>query len=93
VRTAISIPDELFRVAEAAAVEQFLKQHDERSITERLNELYSRLPAKVDPLLERAQLRSLKRPLVKRCVAFSGERSGEPASLSRAARNLDTGGP
>jgi metal-responsive CopG/Arc/MetJ family transcriptional regulator len=74
VKTAISLPDELFREAEAAArrlkvsrselyakaIAQFLKQYDEDGITERLNEVYSRHEAKVDSGLQRAQLQSLK---------------------------------
>jgi metal-responsive CopG/Arc/MetJ family transcriptional regulator len=73
-KTAVSMPDDLFQQAEAAArrlrvsrselyataLAEFLKQQDTRSITQRLNELYSRHPAKVDPALHRAQLKSLK---------------------------------
>lgn len=72
-KTAVSLPDDLFRSAEAAAgrlqvsrselharaIEQFLKQQNEGAITERLNAVYSRHPAKVDPALHRAQLKSL----------------------------------
>lgn len=74
-KTAISLPDDLFRMAEAAArrlqvsrselyaraIEQFLKQQDEHAITERLNVVYSRRPARLDPALHRAQLKSLRR--------------------------------
>ncbi len=74
-KTAVSLPDELFRQAEAAArrlrvfrselyakaIAEFLKQQDERTVTERLNDLYSQYPAKVDPALHRAQLKSLKK--------------------------------
>jgi len=74
VKTAISLPDELFRDAEAAArrlkvsrselyakaIAQFLKQYDEDAITERLNEVYSKHQAKVDSGLQRAQMLSLK---------------------------------
>jgi metal-responsive CopG/Arc/MetJ family transcriptional regulator len=73
VKTAISLPDDLFRMAEAAArrfqvsrselyaraIEQFLKQQNEDAITECLNAVYSRHPAKLDPALHRAQLKSL----------------------------------
>lgn len=74
-KTAISLPDDLFRMAEAAArrlrvsrsqlyaraIEEFLKQQDEDAITERLNTIYSRYQAKLDPALHRAQLRSLRK--------------------------------
>jgi metal-responsive CopG/Arc/MetJ family transcriptional regulator len=72
-KTAVSLPDELFRSAEAAArrlrvsrselyaraLAEFLKQKDEKAITQRLNEVYSRRRAEVDPGLQRAQLQSL----------------------------------
>ena len=74
-KTAISLPDDLFRRAEEAArrfrvsrselyakaLAEFLKQRDEAAITERLDAIYSRRPAKVDSRLRRAQLRSLER--------------------------------
>lgn len=73
-KTAISIPDELFRQAEviahrlrvtrselyAKAIAEFLKKEDVSAITERLNDLYSARPAQVDAALHRAQLGSLK---------------------------------
>jgi predicted transcriptional regulator len=73
VKTAVSVPDDLFRLAEAAArrlrvsrsqlyataISEFLDKRQANSITERLNEVYSGRPAKVDPALNRAQLRSL----------------------------------
>lgn len=66
------MPDDLFRQAEAAArrlrvsrselyakaIATFLKQQDTNTITERLNELYSHHPAKVDSRLHRTQLKS-----------------------------------
>ena len=74
-KTAVSLPDDLFRSAEAAArrlrvsrselyanaIASYLKQHDEKAITERLNDVYSRRRAKVDSGLDRAQLKSLKK--------------------------------
>lgn len=73
-KTAISLPDELFRQAEVAAgrlrisrselyakaIESFLRQQSAASVTERLNEVYSGTPAKVEPGLHRAQLKSLE---------------------------------
>ena len=74
-KTAVSLPDDLFRQAEAAArrlrvsrselyakaIAEFLKQEDGSAITQRLNEVYSRCPATLDSALHRAQLKSLKR--------------------------------
>jgi predicted transcriptional regulator len=72
-KTAVSLPDEIFRLAEAAAgrlrvsrsqlyataISEFLERRRTDAVTERLNEVYSRRPAKVDPALHRAQLKSL----------------------------------
>ena len=74
-KTAVSLPDDLFRLAEstarrlrvsrselyAKAIAEFLKQHDGNRITERLNDVYSRHPAKVDSGLHSAQLKSLEK--------------------------------
>ena len=74
-KTAVSVPDDLFRLAEAAArrlrvsrsqlyataISEFLDRQQASSITERLNQVYSRRPAKVDAALGRAQLRSLEK--------------------------------
>jgi len=73
-KTAVSLPDDLFRMAEATArrlhvsrselyakaIAEFLKRRETKTITDRLNEIYSPHPAKVDPVLHRAQLKSLK---------------------------------
>ena len=72
-KTAVSLPDELFRVAEATARRlrvsrsglyarasaEFVTGQKKDSITERLNQVYSRHPAKLDSGLHRAQLKSL----------------------------------
>jgi len=72
-KTAVSVADDLFRLAEAAArrlrvsrsrlyvtaIAEFLNRQQEGAVTQRLNEAYSRRPAKVDRALHRAQLRSL----------------------------------
>ncbi len=74
-KTAISVPDDLFRTAEAAArllrvsrsklyataLADFLERQQSDTITERLNEIYKRRPAKLDPALHRAQLKSLQK--------------------------------
>jgi predicted transcriptional regulator len=72
-KTAVSVPDDLFRLAEAAArrlrvsrsrlyataLAEFLNRKNKDVVTERLNEVYSRQDAKLDPVLHRAQLRSV----------------------------------
>jgi hypothetical protein len=72
-KTAVSVPDDMFRMAEATArrlrvsrsklyataIAEFLKRQQGNAITERLNDVYSRNPAKVDPGLHRAQVKSL----------------------------------
>jgi metal-responsive CopG/Arc/MetJ family transcriptional regulator len=74
-KTAVSVPDDLFRQADAEArrlrvsrselyakaIEEFLKKQTGSAVTERLNEVYSRHTAKVDPALHRAQVKSLKK--------------------------------
>lgn len=74
-KTAVSMPDDLFEEAEAAArrlrvsrselyakaIADFVKRLDANTITERLNDVYSHGPAKVDSVLQRAQLKSLKK--------------------------------
>jgi len=68
------MPDDLFRLAEAAArrlrvsrselyangVAEYLKRQQDKAITERLNEVYARCPAKLDSGLHRAQVKSLE---------------------------------
>jgi predicted transcriptional regulator len=74
-KTAVSVPDNLFRRAEAAArrlrvsrsqlyataISEFLNRQQSDAITERLNEVYSHRPAKVDSALHNAQLKSLEK--------------------------------
>jgi metal-responsive CopG/Arc/MetJ family transcriptional regulator len=74
-KTAVSLPDDLFRVAEttarrlrvsrsqlyATALAEFLDRHQSESVTKRLDEVYSQHTAKVDPAFYRAQLKSLKK--------------------------------
>jgi hypothetical protein len=74
-KTAVSVPDDLFQQAEATArrlrvsrselyaqaIAAFLRQQDAAAITDRLNNLYSGQPAKLDSALHRAQLKSLKK--------------------------------
>jgi hypothetical protein len=72
-KTAVSLPDKLFDRAEVAAkklrlsrsrlyataIADFLERQRSRDVTRRLNEVYDRRPAKVDPAIARAQLKSL----------------------------------
>lgn len=76
-KTAISIPDELFSAAEQAAkrlglsrselyrkaLRGFLAEHDERAVTEALNAIYSDdfEESQLDPELARLQAASLGR--------------------------------
>ena len=74
-KTAISLPDDLFRLAEGAArrlrvsrsqlyataLSEFLHRQQTDAVTERLNEVYSRRHATVDSALHRAQLKSLEK--------------------------------
>jgi predicted transcriptional regulator len=74
-KTAVSVPDDLFRLGETAArrlrvsrsqlyataLAEFLHRQRASAVTERLNEVYSRQRAKVDPLLHRAQLSSVNK--------------------------------
>ena len=75
-KTAISIPDDLFQVAERTArrlglsrsqfyqraVAHFLEQQTDTHVTEALDEVYgSDRPASLDPLLDRMQRASLPR--------------------------------
>lgn len=74
-KTAISLPDELFRRAEAVArklkisrsqlyataIMEFIERRQAARITQHLNEIYSAEPAKIDPALASAQSKSIER--------------------------------
>jgi metal-responsive CopG/Arc/MetJ family transcriptional regulator len=74
-KTAISLPEDLFRRAEAAArklkmsrsqlyanaIAEFLERRRSSKITERLNKVYSKEPSELDPTLHAAQIRSLEK--------------------------------
>jgi hypothetical protein len=74
-KTAVSIPDDLFRLAEATAqrlqvsrsqlyakaLSELLSRHRDDMVTERLNEFYSRHSVKLDRALQRAQIDSLEK--------------------------------
>ena len=68
-KTAVSLPDKLFRLAEkmanklgiprsrlfAKALEEFIQHHRNEYITEKLNEIYSPESSKLDSVITRAQ--------------------------------------
>ena len=72
-KTAISLPDELFASADslakrmrvsrselyATAVAEYVAKHRSEGVTARLNAVYADLPDAVDPALRRAQARSV----------------------------------
>jgi metal-responsive CopG/Arc/MetJ family transcriptional regulator len=72
-KTAVSLPDNLFRVAEAEAkklkvsrsrlyaiaLAEFIERRRAGSVTARLNKVYEGQRARVDPAFHRAQLKSL----------------------------------
>jgi len=74
-KTAISIPDDVFARVEAfakrrkmsrsalftIAVEQYVQHHRADDVTSRLNELYARENSTLDPLLETLQTHALPR--------------------------------
>ena len=76
-KTAISVPDELFEAADrlaarlgrsrseiyATAVAEYLERHKFQGVTERLDAVYATQPedSQLDPILDALQLRSLPR--------------------------------
>ena len=72
-KTAVSIPDDVFEAAEKAAkrlgvsrselyanaVREFVERHRRDNITEKLNEIYAADDAGLDPVLEKLQRSSL----------------------------------
>jgi metal-responsive CopG/Arc/MetJ family transcriptional regulator len=73
-KTAISIPDPIFREAEETArrlsvsrsqlftraIEAYLEVHRDEHITERLNQVYEKESSAVDPILARMQALSIQ---------------------------------
>ena len=72
-KTAISIPDEVFRSAEKLAhrlgvsrsslyvdaLKSYLEKHDDSRVTEKLDQVYGKAEAKLDDALASMQARSL----------------------------------
>lgn len=74
-KVAVSLPDPVFQAAEracqrmrvsrsrlyATAVDEFVRQHSDDDITERLNKVYARTPSKIDPAIEAASIEVIRR--------------------------------
>ena len=74
-KTAISIPDQVFLRADSfarhrkmtrsalftIAVDEFIQHHRQEDVTERLNEVYAKEDASLDPVLDKLQTLSLPR--------------------------------
>ncbi len=74
-KTAISIPDQVFSRADAfarhrkmtrsalftIAVDEFIQHHRQEDITERLNEVYAKENSSLDPVLDELQTLSLSK--------------------------------
>lgn len=74
-KTAISVPDDVFRTAESfarrqqvsrsalftRAVEEFLAHHRHEGVTERLNRVYAGGEAQLDPVLSKLQSAAMPR--------------------------------
>ena len=72
-KTAISIPDDIFQSAEqlarrlgvsrselyVQALKSYIEEHHEEGVTDALNTLYEDIHAQLDPVLQRMQTRSL----------------------------------
>jgi metal-responsive CopG/Arc/MetJ family transcriptional regulator len=74
-KTAISIPDDVFQSAEqlarrmglsrselyVKAIKSYLKAHRDEGVTDELNTIYGEMPAQLDPAIQSIQTRSLPR--------------------------------
>jgi metal-responsive CopG/Arc/MetJ family transcriptional regulator len=74
-KTAISLPDDLFRSADtlaerlgvsrsqlfATALAEYLAKHQAKKVTDQLNAVYAEQPSRLDPALGRLQARSVAR--------------------------------
>lgn len=74
-KTAISIPDPLFKAAERAAkrqkvsrsrlyaraIQEYLDRRRSREITKALNKIYGKEPSELDPILARLQSEAIAR--------------------------------
>ncbi len=74
-KTAVSIPDKLFRLAEktalrmkihrsrlyAKALEEFIQRNKDESVTDKLNKIYSSEDSSLDPYIKNLQKKTLSR--------------------------------
>jgi predicted transcriptional regulator len=74
-KTAISLPDEVFRAGDALAkklqltrselyvraLEEYLAKHKAQRVTERLDAVYAKEDSRLDPALTAVQVRALRR--------------------------------
>jgi metal-responsive CopG/Arc/MetJ family transcriptional regulator len=74
-KTAVSIPDALFKKADrvarrlsisrsrlyASAIEAFLEAHSDHEITTRLNQVYQGESSRLDPAMQEMQARTIER--------------------------------
>ena len=74
-KTAVSVPDDLFRSGErvahklglsrsglyATALREYLLRHDDAEVTRRLNDVYGRESSAADPAISRVAARALPR--------------------------------
>lgn len=72
-KASVSLPDQLFHQADQAArrmrlsrsqlyaiaMEEFLRRHDDDSVTQKLNEVYTTESSALDPAVHEAQLASI----------------------------------
>jgi metal-responsive CopG/Arc/MetJ family transcriptional regulator len=74
-KAAVSIPDPIFKAADelaqrmgvsrsrlySVALQRYVQEHDDESITAKLNEVYGHDSSALDPLLQSIQARSIER--------------------------------
>jgi len=74
-KAAVSIPDPIFKAADklaqrmgvsrshlySVAIQRFVQEHDEETITARLNEVYEQESSALDPVLQSIQSRSIEK--------------------------------
>ena len=74
-KTAVSLPDQVFKAAEAlagrlgmtrsrlyaTAIEEFVARHQARRVSEKLDAVYGQASSKLDPAVRKAQARALKK--------------------------------
>lgn len=93
-KTAISLPDDLFEAAEdlarelgvsrsqlyARAVAEYVARRRDEEVTAKLNEIYARVEARVDPILDELQRRSVHARRWRRARMRAARRFREPTA-------------